>query len=159
MTVPAAPNPPPSGARPTAESGRLRLLVALVSGEGVLMLVAGLAFVVYVLQEGDNTGYASRSDALSGALVLLATMVIWGVGLLLTARAAGQGRRWSFSVILFTQMMWGFIFASSLRGAGGVYLAGVVALLALVVAILALLFHPEVRHRLGRGPAPDPDPR
>ncbi len=136
------------------ESGRLRLLAALVAAQGGLMVVAGLAFLVFVLGEGDNSGYAKPSDALSGALVLLATLTIWGVCLAMTARAALHGRRWSFSVILFTQLMWGFIFVSSVRTSGGVYLVVLVVLLAWVIAILALLFHPDVRYRLGRGPAP-----
>jgi hypothetical protein len=151
MTSPGGPADPA-----VPESGRMRLLALLVAAQGGLMVVVGLAFLGFVLTEGDNSGYAKPSDALSGALVLLATLTIWGVALALTARAARQGRRWSFSVILFTQMMWGLIFVSSIRTSGGVYLVVLVVLLAWVIAILALLFHPDVRYRLGRGPAPTP---
>ena len=154
----SAPTPAPSGGPQAGTSGRLRVLVVLVCVEAALMLLTGVAFLVYVLLEGQ-TGYQHRSQALSGALVLLATMAIWGIGLLTTARAAAQGRRWSFSVILFTQMMWGFIFASSLGNSGGAFRVALVALLALVIATVAVLFHPEVRALLGRGPRPRPAPR
>jgi hypothetical protein len=135
-------------------SSRLRLLGVLVTVEAVLMVAAGIAYLGYVLSEGNRSGFARRQDAVTAGWGLMALLVLWGVVLILTARAVRRGRRWSFSVVLFTQMMWGFIALASLSGSGGGYLVVLVAVVALVIAILAVLFHPEVRHLLGRGPAP-----
>jgi len=121
------------------------------------MLGVGIVTFGYVIVEGDS-GYQRRSDAVVSGLGVLGLFAIWGVGLLLTARAAANGRRWSFSVILFTEMMWGLIFVSSLKASAGLALAVDLVLLAWVVAILALLFHPDVRYRLGRGPRRGPAP-
>jgi hypothetical protein len=139
---------------PIVTSSRVRLLAALVTVEAVLMLAGGIAYLGYVLSEGDRTGFAHRQDAVTAGWGLMAMLVLWGVALIVTARAVRRGRRWSFSVVLFTQMMWGFIALASLANSGGIYLVVLVAVVALVIAILAVLFHPEVRYLLGRGPAP-----
>jgi hypothetical protein len=139
-------------------SGRIRVLAALVTVEAVLMLAGGIAFLGWVLAEGDRTGYANRHDAVALGWVLLATLALWGVALLFTARGIRRGRRWSFSVVLFTQMMWGFIALTSLSSSGGGYLVALVVVLAVVIATVAGLFQPEVRYLLGRGPAPAPRP-
>jgi hypothetical protein len=136
-----------------AASGRLRVLASLVTVEAVLMVAAAIAYLGYVLAEGNHSGFRYRHDAVTAGWGLATTLTLWA-----GAAAVRRGRRWSFSVVLFTQMMWGFIALASLSSSGGLYLFGLLVVVAVVIATTAVLFHPEVRHLLGRGPAPSGSP-
>jgi presenilin-like A22 family membrane protease len=129
------------------------MLAWLVAAQGALIAL-GCVVSAGLITVSKDSGYADPNQRFAVAGMFVVFAVVWGGGLLLASRAVLAGRRWSFSVILFTQMMWGAVCLASIQSSAGAVLAVQVILLAFAISILALLFQPEVRHLLGRGPAP-----
>jgi hypothetical protein len=121
---------------------RLVALAWLVAGQGVVMLAyAALTFVVALT--GERTW---------GAVAFVAVdLVLWGSGLLFVSRRGLlRHRRWAFSPVLFTQLMFGIIAVADLRASGNPPVVVVVWLLVLLSAVTALvmLFSAPVRTAL-----------
>ena len=116
---------------------QLRTLAALAGLQGVAML--GYVAVDIVVA-------ASEAEANWGAVAFTATLLgLWGAGLLLCARGLLRLRRWAFTPVVFTQLIFGAIALSVLRSASvGAKVAWVVILVLAVVA-LALAFSRPVR--------------
>jgi hypothetical protein len=134
--VPIDPADQPAAALPP----QVRLLSVLVAVQAVLM-VAYLA--VDVVSAIRNAG--AEWGAVWFALVVLG---LWSVGLLWVSRGVLRGKRWAFTPILFTQLIFGAVAISVFGGADTV--AKVVWALVVVyaVVVLRLLFSGEVRQHL-----------
>jgi hypothetical protein len=127
-----------------AESAALDIQVRILS---VLVLLEAVAMVLFVVL--DVVSALRAADAEWGAVwFVLVVMGIWAAGLVLVSRGVIRGRRWAFTPILFTQLLFGAA-AISFFGAAetGARIAwGLVVVLAVVV--LRLLFSRPVREHL-----------
>ena len=141
-----------SGTAPVEQPPRLVTLARLVTAQAVVML--GYAAVTLVV--------AVVGDPNWGAVAfVLVNLVLWGSGLLWVAlRGLPRHRRWAFSPVLFTQLVFGVIAVEDLRSAGNPPVVVVAWLLVLVsaVAALILLFSAPVRTTLVPPPPPSPPP-
>jgi uncharacterized membrane protein len=118
--------------------------VRALAGLVVLEALAMVAFVVI-----DILAALREADAEWGAVwFVLVVMGLWAVGLTLVARGVLAGKRWAFTPILFTQLLYG-IAAVSFFGAADV-LARVVwgVVIVYVIVVLRLLFSRPVRQHL-----------
>lgn len=137
--------PRPAGsALPT----RLVALSWLVLAQAVAMLVYALATVVVA---------ASSEEPNWGAVAyVVVTLCLWGAGLVWVAlRGLRRARRWSFSPVMFTQLMFGIIAITDLGARGNPAVVVVVwaLVLASACAALYLLFSRDVRDTLVPPPA------
>ena len=136
---------PASGAdEPEIEGGRLdiqvRVLAALVAFEALAMVAFVVIDVVAALRE---------VEAEWGAVwFVLVVMGLWATGLVVVARGVLSGRRWAFTPILFTQLLFG-IAALSFFGAADT-VARIVwgVVLVYVVVVVRVLFSRPVREHL-----------
>lgn len=119
---------------------QVRLLALMVVVEALAMVAFVVLDVVTALRE---------ADAEWGAVwFVLVVMGLWAVGLMVVARGVLGGRRWAFTPILFTQLLFG-IAALSFFGAADTVARivwGVVVVFAVVV--LRVLFSRPVREHL-----------
>jgi hypothetical protein len=115
----------------------LRTLAALAAVQGVAMIgYVGVDVVVSATEEQANWGAVAFTVTVLG---------LWGVGLLLCARGLLGLRRWAFTPIVFTQLVFGAIALSVLGSASvGARVAWVV-ILVLAVVTLVLAFSRPVR--------------
>jgi hypothetical protein len=132
----------------------LRRLAGLVAVEALLLIAFAIFNLWYDLSHRQTSSFKNSHDAVVVAIGLAGLLAGWGAALLWAARAALRARTWSFSLILFTQMMGFALLAVAFSGAAGTLKIVLGLLLVLVVATGATLFHPQVRYRLGRGPNP-----
>ena len=119
---------------------QIRALAVLVAIQAVAMVLFITLDVVQALR---------AADAEWGAVwFVLVVMGLWAVGLMLVARGVVAGRRWAFTPILFTQLLFGAA-AISFFGAAetGARIAGGLVI-GLVVVVLRLLFSRPVREHL-----------
>lgn len=127
-----------------AIGGPLDIQIRVLAG---LVLVEAVAMVLFVLL--DVVSALQAADAEWGAVwFVLVVMGLWAAGLVLVARGVIAGRRWSFTPILFTQLLFGAA-ALSFFGAADTaarIMWGVVVVL--VVVVLRLLFSRPVREHL-----------
>ena len=122
---------------------RLVALAWLVAGQGVAML-AYAAVTLVVALAGDEPNWGAVG-------FVLANLLLWGSGLLwVSRRGLLRHRRWAFSPVLFTQLVFGVIAVEDLRSAGNPPAVVVAWLLVLLSAVTALimLFSAPVRHTL-----------
>jgi uncharacterized membrane protein len=113
----------------------------------VLVVVEALAMIAFVVL--DVVSALREADAEWGAVwFVLVVMGLWAAGLLLVARGVIGGRRWAFTPILFTQLLFG-IAALSFFGAADT-VARIVwgVVLVYVVVVLRVLFSRPVREHL-----------
>jgi hypothetical protein len=119
---------------------QVRVLAALVLLEAIAMVLFVVLDVVSALR---------AADAEWGAVwFVLVVMGLWAGGLLMVSRGVLAGRRWAFTPVLLTQLLFGAA-AVSFFGAAEA-LARVVWGLVVVYAIvvLRLLFSRAVRYHL-----------
>ena len=118
----------------------LRLLAALVVLEGLLMLAYVVADLLLALANG--------SDEWGAVWFLVVGLGAWGVGLLWVARGLVQQRRWAFTPVLFTQLIFGLVAVSFFGNATTLYKVVWALVVVLAVVVLRLLFSREVRDAL-----------
>jgi hypothetical protein len=113
----------------------------------VLVVLEAVAMVLFVT---IDIVQALRSvDAEWGAVwFVLVVMGLWAAGLILVARGVVAGRRWAFTPILFTQLLFG---AAAISFFGAADTAARIAwglVIVWVVVVLRLLFSRPVREHL-----------
>ena len=141
-------DPGPSGGDLT-QPPRLVALARLVLGQGLAML-AYAAVTLLLALTGDEPNWGAVA-------FVLVNLLLWGSGLLwVSRRGLLRHRRWAFSPVLFTQLVFGVIAVEDLRSAGNPPVAIALWLLVLVSAAAALimLFSAPVRHALVPPPSP-----
>ena len=132
---------PPTSDGPV-HPGLLLGLARLVAGQGAVMLGYALVTLVVGLLGHPNWGAVA---------IVVVDLVVWGGGLLwVSRRGLLQHKRWAFSPVLFTQLVFGFIAVQDLRSAENSAAVTAAWLLVLVsaVAALVMLFSAPVRHTL-----------
>ena len=137
---------PDEGEETTAAvAPQVRLLSVLVAVQAVLM-VAYLAVDVVsaIRQSGAEWG------AVWFALVVLG---LWSAGLLWVSRGVLGGKRWAFTPILFTQLIFGAVAISVFGSAGTVAKVVWAVVLAYAAVVLRLLFSRPVRKHLVYAPS------
>jgi hypothetical protein len=128
---------------------RLVALTRLVTVQALVMLAYAAVTLVLAMTGDPNWGAVA---------FVLVNLVLWGSGLLFVARRGlPRHKRWAFSPVLFTQLVFGVIAVEDLRSAGNPPVVIAVWLLVLVsaVAALVMLFSAPVRTTL----VPPPPPR
>lgn len=130
--------PPPGAVTPLPAA--VRLLSVLVAVQAVLMVAYLAVDVVAAIRSAG-----AEWGAVWFALVVLG---LWSAGLLWVSRGVLAGRRWAFTPILFTQLIFGAVAISVFGSADTV--AKVVWALVVVyaVVVLRLLFTGDVRQHL-----------
>ena len=112
-----------------------------------LVLFEAAAMVLFVVL--DVVAALRAAEAEWGAVwFVLVVMGLWAAGLVLVSRGVVAGRRWAFTPILFTQLLYGAA-ALSFFGAADTaarVLWGLVVVL--LVVVLRLLFSRPVREHL-----------
>jgi hypothetical protein len=119
---------------------QVRVLAALVVLEALAMALFVVIDVVAALRE---------AEAEWGAVwFVLVVMGLWATGLVVVARGALTGKRWAFTPILFTQLLFG-VAALSFFGAADT-VARVVwgVVLVYVIVVVRVLFSRPVREHL-----------
>jgi hypothetical protein len=112
-----------------------------------LVLVEAAAMVLFVVL--DVVAALRATDAEWGAVwFVLVVMGLWAAGLVLVSRGVIAGRRWAFTPILFTQLLFGAAALSFFGAAetGARVMWGLVVML--VVVVVRLLFSRPVRDHL-----------
>jgi hypothetical protein len=135
---------------PLVQPPRLVALTRLVMAQALVMLVYAALTLVLALTGDPNWGAVA---------FVLVNLVLWGSGLLFVARRGlPQHKRWAFSPVMFTQLVFGVIAVEDLRSAGNPPVAVVAWLVVLVSAVTALimLFSAPVRTTLVPPPSPGP---
>ncbi len=143
MTEPTHPIDPPSSAAP-ARASRAALIAGLLTVVEALIVLAFAGFYVYEIALGAE-------DSLTTALTSAALILIFGVALLVVARAWFRGQRWPRTPTL----LWNVLLlpvAWSLRDSDQTLIAAGVAAVA-VANIVAALASPA--HRLGEPSSAD----
>jgi nucleoside recognition membrane protein YjiH len=127
-----------------AESSTLDIQVRILS---VLVLLEAVAMVLFVVL--DVVSALRAADAEWGAVwFVLVVMGIWAGGLVLVSRGVIRGRRWAFTPVLFTQLLFG---AAAVSFFGAAEAASRVAwglVVVVAVVVLRLLFSRPVREHL-----------
>jgi hypothetical protein len=119
---------------------QIRVLAALV-------LLEALAMVLFVVL--DVVSALGAADAEWGAVwFVLVVMGLWAAGLVLVSRGVVAGRRWSFTPILLTQLLFGAAALSFFGAAAPVARIMWGLVVVLVVTVLRLLFSRPVRDHL-----------
>ena len=129
---------------PENGTGRLDIQVRVLA---VLVALEALAMALFVVI--DIVAALREADAEWGAVwFVLVVMGLWAAGLVLVARGVLRGKRWSFTPILFTQLLFG-VAALSFFGAADT-VARIVwgVVLVYVVVVVRVLFSRPVRERL-----------
>ena len=129
---------------PEHGTGRLDIQVRVLA---VLVALEALAMVLFVVI--DIVAALREADAEWGAVwFVLVVMGLWAAGLVLVARGVLRGKRWAFTPILFTQLLFG-VAALSFFGAADT-VARIVwgVVLVYVVVVVRVLFSRPVREHL-----------
>ena len=137
-----------AASEPLEQPPRLVTLARLVTAQAVVMLGYAATTLVLAVVGEPNWGAVG---------FVLVNLVLWGSGLLWVARRGlPRHKRWAFSPVLFTQLVFGVIAVEDLRSAGNPPVVVVAWLVDLVsaVAALILLFSAPVRTALVPPPAP-----
>ncbi|MFL6070974.1 MAG: hypothetical protein ACJ72Y_06795 [Actinomycetes bacterium] len=112
-----------------------------------LVLLEGIAMVLFVAL--DVVSALRASDAEWGAVwFVLVVMGTWSGGLVLVSRGVVSGRRWAFTPVLLTQLLFG---AAAVSFFGAAQTAARVVwgiVLVYVIVVLRLLFSRAVREHL-----------
>ena len=119
---------------------QLRLLALLTTAQGLIMLAYAAADVLVGL-----VGGAQEWGAVWFVVVGLGT---WGVGLFWVAHGLRARRRWAFTPVVFTQLMFGLLALSFFGHASIVGKVAWAAVLVLAVMNLRLVFSRAVRDQL-----------
>ncbi|MET9591390.1 hypothetical protein ABZY45_10485 [Streptomyces sp. NPDC006516] len=139
----------PSPAAGSGKPGRIAALAALTALEGAALAVGGLYMVA--------VGLFGRPDSIQQAEMGGLTLVALGVIPLFAARGLLLRRSWSRGPALITQLMAMPVAWTLLRAQGAMIPAGI-ALAAVAVTALVLLFNPATTRELGiRGPRTTPE--
>ena len=113
----------------------------------VLVLLEAIAMVFFVAL--DVASALRAADAEWGAVwFVLVVMGIWAGGLVLVSRGVVAGRRWAFTPVLLTQLLFG---AAAVSFFGAAETAARVVwgvVLVYVIVVLRLLFSRAVREHL-----------
>jgi hypothetical protein len=136
---------PASGAdEPEIESGRLDIQVRVLAALVVLEALAMALFVVI-----DVVAALREADAEWGAVwFVLVVMGLWATGLVVVARGVLLGRRWAFTPILFTQLLFGIASLSFFGAADTVARVVWGVVLVYVIVVMRVLFSRPVREHL-----------
>jgi len=140
VTAESSPEPPAIGL-----PARLRLLALLTALEGLMLLTYAAADLVLAAAD-DNAEWGAVWFVVVG-------LGLWGVGLIWVSWGLRHRRRWAFTPVLFTQLIFGLI-GLTVFGSATVpaqIVSGTVVVLAVV--LLWLLFSREVRNALIPPPA------
>lgn len=142
------PSPSPSAGQ--EKPGRIAALAGLNALEGAALAVGG----IYMLA----VGLFGRPDSIQQAEMGGLTLVALGLIPLFAARGLLRRRSWSRGPALITQLMALPVAWTLLRAQGALIPAGI-ALAAVAVTALVLLFDPATTEALGirRGPRTTPD--
>ena len=120
-----------------ARPWQLRALQALVLLEALLMAVFMVSELAFAL---------AHTEANWGAVGFVVTAFsLWSAGLVLVAWGIGRGRRWAFTPIVLTQVMFGVIALSVVGSATLVAKAVWLFVLAVAVTAVVLAFSRPVR--------------
>jgi len=119
---------------------QLRLLALLVGGQGIVMIAYAAADVVAAVVGG--------SDEWGAVWFLVVGLGGWGVGLLIVARGLRRSKRWAFTPVVFTQLMFGLLAVSFFGAASTPAKLVWGAVLAAAVVMLRLVFARDVRQAL-----------
>ncbi|MEU5719455.1 hypothetical protein AB0G71_27545 [Streptomyces sp. NPDC020403] len=137
---------PPAGPE---KPGRIAALAALTAIEGAALAVGGVSMLVM--------GLLGRPDSPQQAEMGGLTLIALGLIPLLAARGLLRRRSWSRGPALITQLMALPVAWTLLRSQGALIPAGI-ALAAVAVTALVLLFNPATTRALGiRGPWTTPE--
>jgi hypothetical protein len=132
--------PEPSDAGYAIVPPQLRLLAVLVGAQGVVMIAYAAADLVLALVNGVEEWGA--------VWFLVIGLGAWGLGLLAVARGLVRLKRWAFTPVVFTQLMFAVVsisfFGAATTPAKLVW--GTVLIVAVVV--LRLAFARDVREAL-----------
>jgi len=116
---------------------QLRALQALVLLEALLMAVFMVSELAFAL---------AHTQANWGAVGFVVTAFsLWSAGLVLVAWGIGRGRRWAFTPIVLTQVMFGVIAITVVGSATPVAKAVWLFVLAVAVTAVVLAFSRPVR--------------
>ncbi|HVQ89186.1 MAG TPA: hypothetical protein VMT88_13505 [Actinomycetes bacterium] len=126
----ALPNPP----------GALRLLALLTAAEGLVMIGYAMADLVIAAVAG--------SDQWGAVWFVVVGLGLWGLGLLWSARGLLRVRRWAFTPVVFTQLMFGLLALTFFGSASVVAKVAWGAVFTLAVVVLRLAFARDVRNAL-----------
>jgi hypothetical protein len=135
---------PVATSEPEAGSGSLDVQIRVLS---LLVLLEAIAMVLFVVL--DVVSALRTTDAAWGAVsFVLVVMGLWAGGLVLVSRGIVAGRRWAFTPVLLTQLLFGAA-AISFFGAADTTARVVWGLvLVYVVVVLRLLFSRAAREHL-----------
>jgi len=134
-----------SGAdEPEVEGGRLDIQVRVLAVMVVLEALAMVAFVVI-----DVVTALREADSEWGAVwFVLVVMGLWASGLVVVARGVLVGKRWAFTPILFTQLLFGIAALSFFGAADAIARMVWGVVLVYVVVVVRVLFSRPVREHL-----------
>ncbi|MEO8329138.1 MAG: hypothetical protein ABI586_03945 [Candidatus Nanopelagicales bacterium] len=130
----------PDVERPLVPPAALRLLALLTAGEGLAMIAYALADVVIAIVGG--------SDQWGAVWFVVVGLGLWGIGLLFCARGLLRLRRWAFTPVVFTQLMFGLLTVSFFGAASVVAKTAWGLVLVIAVVMLRLAFSRDVRDAL-----------
>lgn len=119
---------------------QLRLLALFTTAQGIVMITYAAADVLLAVVNG--------ADEWGAVWFLVIGLGIWGSGLLLVARGLRRRRRWAFTPVVFTQLMFSLLAISFFGEAStpAKVVWGVVLIVAVVM--LRLVFARDVRDAL-----------
>ena len=130
----------PDSTMPENPPTQLRLLALLTAAEGLIMIGYALAdLVAAAINESDQWG---------AVWFVVVGFGLWGFSLLWTARGLVRRRRWAFTPVVFTQLMFGILAISFFGEASLIAKISWGAVLALAIVILRLAFDRTVREWL-----------
>jgi hypothetical protein len=113
----------------------------------VLVLVEAIAMVLFVVL--DVVSALRAANAEWGAVwFVLVVMGLWAGGLVLVSRGVVAGRRWAFTPVLLTQLLFGAAAVSFFGAAESVARVAWALVLIYAVVVLRLLFSRAVREHL-----------
>ena len=135
---------PVATSEPEAGSGSLDVQIRALS---LLVLLEAIAMVLFVTL--DVVSALRSTDAAWGAVsFVLVVMGLWAGGLVLVSRGIVAGRRWAFTPVLLTQLLFGAAAISFFGAADTVARVAWGLVLAYVVVVLRLLFSRATREHL-----------
>ena len=113
----------------------------------VLVVIEAVAMVLFVAL--DLVSALRAADAEWGAVwFVIVVMGVWAAGLVLVARGVLAGKRWAFTPILLTQVLFGFAAISFFGAAESVARIAWGLVLIYAIVVLRLLFSRPVREHL-----------
>jgi hypothetical protein len=113
----------------------------------VMVVVEAIAMVLFVAF--DVISALRKADAEWGAVwFVLVVMGLWAGGLFVVSRGVLAGRRWAFTPILFTQLVFGAAAISFFGGADTLARVAWGVVVVYVVVVLRMLFSRAAREYL-----------